>query len=423
MADNSEERRGFCIVCREEGKVLTDEHVIPLALGGCYHLYSVCKTCNSRLGDKVDIHLINHWAVVASRHSNRLEGRSHKIPNPLTGAGYLEDGSKVSMVEDDGKLTARFLPSPPVFNSTDDGYCSVSFSVDAKDERHIPEICNKVLRRNGIDPSKCRVESKQIIRNVKNPVVSMQIEFDIAKYLIGMLKIAYEFTCDCFPDYINDARSVSYAHILENADLEAMKSVPVCNAGFTDCSLLKPLKDLLDISNNKRHYLVLVNGNGRLYCCVSLFGNIWSVIEMADREYVSDKDVMLIAVNDFKDKTFRRFTLPELADAAQSSIQTDFSFDSDTESYLHEQIGKSPISFAVNYNGDTIVYKSDKTPLCTVNDLIKSLPENLVDTKQSASGDISHVYSIPHGHYVLLQPEGRLLEMRTFVIHALYSRV
>jgi len=49
-----------CIICRKETNDFSDEHVIPDSLGGYYHIYSVCKTCNSDLGSNVDSDLVNH---------------------------------------------------------------------------------------------------------------------------------------------------------------------------------------------------------------------------------------------------------------------------------------------------------------------------------------------------------------------------
>ena len=50
--------KGHCIICHSDDVELTDEHVIPDALGGCYHVKNVCKSCNSILGRTVDINLI-----------------------------------------------------------------------------------------------------------------------------------------------------------------------------------------------------------------------------------------------------------------------------------------------------------------------------------------------------------------------------
>ena len=47
-------QKGYCIICHQDNQELSDEHVIPEAIGGYYHIYNVCKDCNSKLGDHVD---------------------------------------------------------------------------------------------------------------------------------------------------------------------------------------------------------------------------------------------------------------------------------------------------------------------------------------------------------------------------------
>lgn len=33
-------KKGFCIICRKDEQEMSDEHVIPEAIGGYYHIYS-----------------------------------------------------------------------------------------------------------------------------------------------------------------------------------------------------------------------------------------------------------------------------------------------------------------------------------------------------------------------------------------------
>ena len=66
-----------CIICRKEkeNKEFSDEHVIPDSLGGVYHIYNVCKECNSRLGDKIDIHLVNNIFSIIKREQLGIKGK------------------------------------------------------------------------------------------------------------------------------------------------------------------------------------------------------------------------------------------------------------------------------------------------------------------------------------------------------------
>ena len=67
-------KKGYCIICHRDNQELSDEHVIPEAIGGCYHIYNVCKDCNSRLGDHVDKLFLNHWLIKAARYEKKPQG-------------------------------------------------------------------------------------------------------------------------------------------------------------------------------------------------------------------------------------------------------------------------------------------------------------------------------------------------------------
>lgn len=108
-------KTGHCIICHRDGVDLSDEHVIPDAIGGYYHIYNVCKKCNSNLGDHVDIHLLKQWMIIGARNNKRLVGKTNKLPNPLVGDGIIEDnGTKVRMEEEKtGTIVPHILPKSP----------------------------------------------------------------------------------------------------------------------------------------------------------------------------------------------------------------------------------------------------------------------------------------------------------------------
>ncbi len=49
----------ICIFCDLE-KPSSDEHVIPESIGGCIHVYKVCKECNDLFGQTVDVVVTRH---------------------------------------------------------------------------------------------------------------------------------------------------------------------------------------------------------------------------------------------------------------------------------------------------------------------------------------------------------------------------
>lgn len=75
MAKTEIENMGYCIICRRNNVSLSDEHVIPDSIGGYYHIHTVCKECNSKLGDNVDVKLLNHTLIKLHRFSKRMRGK------------------------------------------------------------------------------------------------------------------------------------------------------------------------------------------------------------------------------------------------------------------------------------------------------------------------------------------------------------
>ncbi|WP_109429067.1 HNH endonuclease [Acinetobacter baumannii] len=92
-----------CIICRNE-KVYTersDEHVIPDSLNGYYHIYNVCKSCNSNMGSNVDGVLLNHKITQLYRFSEQIKGKSGNLPNPFKETRGIKDQPETKIRTDD----------------------------------------------------------------------------------------------------------------------------------------------------------------------------------------------------------------------------------------------------------------------------------------------------------------------------------
>lgn len=287
---------------------LSDEHVIPDAIGGYYHIYNVCKECNSMLGDSVDIHLLKHWVTNAARHAKGLAGKTGKIPNPLTGEGIMEDGSKVRVEESrDGKIVPHILPNAPVIS---EDARSFSFCVDEKDRKLIPKIAQKMKKKLGCDDS--LLTSNEVAHQIDKPCIQMQVQIDLKNDKIGLLKIAYEFAVDKISEYYNDSKARLYAEILREANLDRLDEVAFVGDGLSSMDV-KPLEEYIDYTNTDRHILMLLNIQGKLHCIVKLFDKAFcQMICMSDNAYSNDGLVML-AVNDFVKHECKFYNTEELA--------------------------------------------------------------------------------------------------------------
>ena len=146
MAETKTENKGYCIICRKENKTLSDEHVIPDSIGGYYHIYTVCKECNSKLGDNVDIKLLNHTLIELHRFSRRMKGKKGNIPNPFNVKSVTDTGQRVRVEDKNGILTPYLLPD---IKSNAEG-THIQITLDKRDEKEIEKIISKKLKKQGV---------------------------------------------------------------------------------------------------------------------------------------------------------------------------------------------------------------------------------------------------------------------------------
>jgi hypothetical protein len=193
-----------CIFCLEQHPA-GDEHVFPLAIGGTLHTDRVCTDCNSYLGAKVDVTLVNHLLVALWRSRLGLPGNSGHIPDGL--ALLVADG--VTLVDnpdlrvkgvvnpETGQLEAQVLHSPSHVPRSD-GALERRISIDAKDIGQIPKIVQRERKRTGLPPAssdelaQILEAARRSVQTIETPRLRGRRKIDFADVWIAFLKIAYE---------------------------------------------------------------------------------------------------------------------------------------------------------------------------------------------------------------------------------------
>ena len=92
-----------CIICGKdkEEKNFSKEHIIPGALGNKdLTTFSVCKDCNSKLGDHVDSYFTNHNLIKIIRQQRKLLGKKNKPIKLFEGTMTGEDGRQYDFRND-----------------------------------------------------------------------------------------------------------------------------------------------------------------------------------------------------------------------------------------------------------------------------------------------------------------------------------
>ena len=271
-------KSGICIICRNHKDNLSDEHVIPDSIGGYYHIYTVCKECNSKLGQNIDSKLVNHYFTDFMRYDLGLKGKTGKIPNPFGGTHkFKDDDIKVRLdLKNKNELKPYILPN---YQNTYDEQTKThkfSFQIDGSERHLINEKASLVLRRAKIDEE----QIKNILKDL-NPIttqidspIEVQMTIDTKKFKIGLLKIAYEFAVDTIPGYFEDKQAIEISKVLQNADISNIDKY-VFGSGF-EKNMLELFEHMFDFEKN-RHILILTSSQESGLICFIALKNLFTV--------------------------------------------------------------------------------------------------------------------------------------------------
>ena len=242
--------------------------------------------------------------------------------------------------------------------------------------------------------------------------------------------MAYEYACDKLPGYLNDPEAIKISGILHSHDFNLLDDIIIMGDGFSDFFFKNTLSHLIDFSNPNRHYLLLLNIDGKLYCFVNLFAKFTLGFEMANHEYIDHKDMMLLVINDFDAHSISHFTLSELSRKVIDGERGGFKFTEVGESIMKEISSTGSIGFAVNENNDTLLYDVSETAISTFSDFMQSYPyEHTIETTISET-ETRYEYPFPSGVYVkvmtspiIFPPQSLLVPVQSFVKIVHYNKI
>ena len=399
---------GNCIICRKQTTDFSDEHVIPDSLGGYYHIYTVCKQCNSDLGSNVDSNLVNHKFSDFQRYLMEIKGKSGKIPNPFSGIHSFTENSdqKVQVrLEDDRKTVPYIIPR--VNQSKNNGIVeSVNIVVDATDENKLDGIIKKTAKRIGVPYERISVGEK-IVQSTPYPEIHIPLSIDLHDFKLGMLKIAYEFAIDSIPAYYDDPMAIDISKVLYTAAHERSTEFVKVGNGFQH-EIMKPFENLLDLENEK-HYLVLLQTDEHLVCFVMLH-NLFSIgVVLSDHGYLDEN--FIVGINDIKNKSFFKLDGFELIDKMHSKPELRFQYwfkdQESVDSFLSLQ---NEPDFDFHKEGDEIpLFKKDGSYSGkTVHQKISEL-EGSAGSGSLERGGIYTAIELDEELYIKITPSGELL--------------
>lgn len=300
-----------CIICRnvKEDSDFSDEHVIPDSLGGYYHIYTVCKSCNSKLGENVDAPLVNHKLSEIYRFSQEIVGKSGKLPNPFSGTfSHKDTPNRKARIDINKKRELELYYPPETIWQEVDGRLILSIAVDPKDENKINKILAKTLSRKNIDLSNIVIGEKKI--EIDTSPITVKWEINLNEFKIGLLKIAYEYATDIIPNYLDDDTAFLISKILKDANHEDVNKYVKIGNGLQH-EIWEPFGKFLNFNSNS-HYLLLASDESRGLVCLIKLHDLFAVgVTLSSQEYLSEGE-MHVGINSQEKKKFIKLTSQEL---------------------------------------------------------------------------------------------------------------
>lgn len=299
-----------CIYCGAPAP-LTAEHVIPDAIGGCWVLNCVCKACNSRLGDEVDVLLVDSFLARLARQALLIRGKKGAIPNVFEKGSVVLPGVGKHPVnyrmKPDGRPGRVEIVSRLAKDELDDGRTRVRAVADAAKSEQLFEAINKTLARRGLPPIARDVFERSIVRgSIEHPQMEINVEVGVNDHVPGLAKITYE----------------AAAYWLGNAYVEADPIASLLREGTFSLEALEGHRGNVEIGfriegepedagDRHLHTIMLVRYGATAVASVALFGNLFmsSFVVTDDPERYGFTTSRMIEM-DSKKRTFVETDVP-----------------------------------------------------------------------------------------------------------------
>lgn len=405
---------GHCIICHQDNVPMSDEHVIPKSIGGCYHVYNVCDDCNkNRFGVHVDPLLVDHPMIQLFRWQKKLKGHYGSYPHPFAKPDGSTDGSKYGVNDKNGTLEPFLYPRIDIERDEKGQLKQLRLEIDIDEADKADGIIKKRLDREGIDLSKIRY-NKTVTKEETSPVLHYRWEMDLHDFNLDLLKMAYEFTCDSIKNYENDPIARHIADILYNYDPKRLDELKMTNHKMDDW-IDNVFGDYIDFSSDDRHYLFLICREERAACIVRLFNKICTGFVMSE-----SKDVSFwysrVLINDTTKHEYANFTLKKLIEDISGPAEISFEFD--RKRYKGGlNLKKIPCGQEYFYHdsrGEVLLFNEERMPIANVAEYTERMQEQRI-AGGVASGYQTTYYFPTERLYVMLEGEKEFVPIERIV--------
>lgn len=266
-----------CIICGLPIVEKSVEHIIPEAIGGKLTIDTVCKTCNSKLGEKIDCKLTESLLFQWVRKTLEIKNRDGKTP---TLHEFYRDnqGNRIIIKRGDGITMPEYYDGskPPSFHvlSIEGNRINAKFS--GSDENSIVKRGIRELAKKGIivpEEEMRRIVHEGAEISCGNTHIEFPIKYEPFKYFPCFVKIAYETMRTLFPTYSTDPRSEELQHFLYTSIQDNYSNDFQCDDILANYSEGKP---------EYIYYAYFSVRDEKLYMDINLFNKVVMLIPVSN---------------------------------------------------------------------------------------------------------------------------------------------
>ena len=295
-------KKAYCIFCLKD-KEMTIEHVVPEFLGGGLKIKNVCKSCNSRMGQRFEGIMANSVLFGLPRYTHNINGKSKNVAHPFKAETTTQDEMRIRLDKD---LSPYHIPSVKE-ERLPDGSLKVSINIDKSDEKDLEKIIRKKVTRyiQEQNPDISESELDNIVNDAINqipediephsfrPELKYSFAIDLVSLRLLYMKIAYEIACYHFGEsYLNDPVAKTLRDSINNIEEKPVirGQVPIADDVFSK------------VINMKNHHVIILTGNS---CYISLFGFSGLIeISMKSESFHLNDENWHIYLFDFESRTY-----------------------------------------------------------------------------------------------------------------------
>ncbi|WP_248424054.1 HNH endonuclease [Escherichia coli] len=294
-----------CIICLEEKEVTSfgEEHVIPEAIGGSYIINNVCNSCNSNLGQKVDIKITNEFLSVCLRHEKYIRGKSGLLPImfPGTFENEFDKKEKYRLEHDEnGNVRPVLIYKQPSIKNVEEDIYSIQIAFDnslSEDEmlKKSKQIISKEMKRRGVEIYDINHCFEKVNTNIK---LSINREITNSDSFISILKMAYEFAASNINGYVDDEIAIAIADVLRKASYS--DALDYVFMGVNSWG-----RGMFDKLFPDSHFIIIKCFDGILGALVSLHNIGFYSVKLSSESFViNNKPSFKMLINHIKDKNY-----------------------------------------------------------------------------------------------------------------------